>query len=247
MKKIIITAVLLVFSTWAAKAADFSALSLTAGLASNTSVFSATAKETSSNEDGGTAGGRIQKNSGVFAESFSSQFVELGVGRFISLGFEHTPDSISTPQNINSDGNTHGGNCSTTGTDLGSVGACGNTTTVSADFNDMNTTYIKLNIPGGMYVKYGSVETDADFKETTKSGNTYKNISLDGTSMGAGYQRFLGESGFGFRFEANYLDFDNGKTDNGVATTGNHNLIEASNIEGATAKLAITYTLGRNN
>ena len=61
MKKIIITAVLFVFSTWAAKAADFSALSLTAGLASNTSVFSATAKETSSNEDGGTAGGRIQK------------------------------------------------------------------------------------------------------------------------------------------------------------------------------------------
>ena len=245
MKKIIITAVILVFSTMTAQAGKLSALSLNAGLASNTSVFSATAKETSSNESGVVDG--IDQESGVFAESFSSQFVELGVGRFISLGFEHTPDAISTPQNINADGNTHGGNCSTTGTNLGSVGACGNTMTVSADFNDMNTTYIKLNIPGGMYVKYGTVETDADFKETSKSGNTYKNISLEGTSMGAGYQRFLGESGFGFRFEANYLDLDNGKTDNGIATTANHNLIEASNIEGATAKLAITYTLGRNN
>ena len=230
MKKIIITAAFFVLSTISAKAIDFSGLSLTAGIASNTSVFGATAKETSSSETGTAI--RVNKESGVFTESFSSQFVELGIGRFISLGYEHTPDSISTPQNINDDGGQ-------TGT--------GATTTVSADFNDLNTTYVKLNIPGGMYIKYGTVETDADFKETTKSGNTYRNVSIDGTSIGAGYQRFLGDSGFGFRFEANYLDFDNAKTDNGLATTANRNLIEASNIEGATAKLAITYTLGRNN
>lgn len=233
MKKIIITAAFLVLSTMAAKAIDFSNFSLTGGLASNTSVFGATAKESSSNESGTVD--RINKESGVFTESFSSQFVELGIGRFISLGFEHVPDSISTPQNINDDGQLEGQISGTA------------TATVSADFNDMNTTYIKLNIPGGMYIKYGSVETDADFKEVMKSGNTYKNVSIDGTSMGAGYQRFLGDSGFGFRFEANYLDFDNAKTDNGLATTANRNLIEASNIEGATAKLAITYTLGRNN
>ena len=234
MKKIIITAVFLVFSTMTAQAGKLSALSLTAGLASNTSVWGATAKESNFNESGADV--NINKDSGVFTDSYSSQFVELGIGRFISLGFEHTPDSITTPQNINDCGGGDGQSVCTTAT-----------ATVSADFNDLNTTYVKLNIPGGMYVKYGSVETDADFKETMKSGTTYKNISLKGTSMGAGYQRFLGESGFGFRFEANYLDFDNGKTDNGVATTGNHNLIEASNIEGAAAKLAITYTLGRNN
>ena len=75
----------------------------------------------------------------VFYRVFGSQFVELGIGRWISLGFEHVPDSISTPQNIN-DG-----------------GAAGTTSTVSVDFNDMNTTYLKIKHSYAVYFKYGTV------------------------------------------------------------------------------------------
>jgi hypothetical protein len=235
MKKIIISAVFIMFSTISAKAADLSALSLTAGLATNSSVWGADGKETKNNEDNTTS--RVTTRSGVFTESFSSQFIELGIGQWISLGYEHTPDSISTPQNVTNEGKT--------------VATTGNTkATVSVDFNDVNTTYIKINTPMGIYFKWGNVETDLDIKETVASGNTYKNVSTSGTSFGGGYQKFLGDSNFGIRLEGNYVEFDNVKTDNGAGSgsvaTGGLNTVEANDLEGLTGKIALTFTLGRN-
>mgnify|MGYP006099684675 CR=1 FL=1 len=224
MKKLLTTLVFLAFSTISANAVDLSSLSLTGGMASNMSVFGASATETGSDESGTVRD--HDKEHGVFTEDFSSTFLELGLGSWLSVGYEHTPDSLSTPTNTSSEGD--------------------DANTVSVDFNDFDTTYLKINIPGGMYLKYGTVSTDLDIKETMNSGNTYANVSVDGTSTGLGYQRYIGDSGFGFRFEANYIDLDNASTNNGVATTGNHNKIDTSNMEGATAKLALTYTFGRD-
>jgi len=233
MKKLITTFAFIALSTFSAKAIEMEMFSITGGLAANQSVFGATATQDEYNA-AGTAIDATNKQSGVFTESFSSQFVELGIGRYISLGFEHVPDSISTPQNIN-DG-----------------GIAGTTSKVSVDFNDMNTTYLKLNTPMGIYLKYGNVSTDLDIKETQLSGNTYKNTSVDGTSLGAGYQKTFGERGFGFRIEGNYVELDNVTVNNGVAKTGgtaaNHGFAEvkAKNLEGLTGKVALTYTFGRS-
>ena len=232
MKKLITTIAFIALSTVSAKAVEWEIFSITGGLAANQSVFGGTAQQ----DDYNAAGTTIEttdKEHGVFTESFGSQFVELGIGRWISLGFEHVPDSISTPQNINDGGNA------------------GTTSTVSVDFNDMNTTYIKLNTPIGIYFKYGTVETDLDIKETQLSGNTYDNTSVDGTSIGAGYQKTLGERGFGFRIEGNYVELDNVTVNNGVtktAGTGLNNFkeIKATNLEGLTGKVALTYTFGRS-
>ena len=206
----------------------------------NQSVFGGTAQQDAYNAAGTTVEA-TDKEHGVFTESFGSQFVELGIGRWVSVGFEHVPDSISTPENINSGGNPGG--------DAGA-----DTAKVSVDFNDMNTTYLKLNTPMGIYFKYGTVSTDLDIKETMLSGNTYKNTSVDGTSMGAGFQKTLGERGFGFRFEANYVELDNVTVNNGVTKTagaggvdgGNFKEIKATNLEGLTGKVALTYTFGRS-
>ena len=232
MKKLITTIAFIALSTVSAKAIDMEMFSITGGLAANQSVFGGTAQQDEYNAVG-TSIDASNKESGVFTESFGSQFVELGIGRWISLGFEHVPDSISTPQNIND----------------GGIG--GTTSTVSVDFNDMNTTYIKLNTPIGIYFKYGTVETDLDIKETQLSGNTYDNTSVDGTSIGAGYQKTLGERGFGFRIEGNYVELDNVTVNNGVtktAGTGLNNFkeIKATNLEGLTGKVALTYTFGRS-
>ena len=234
MKKLITTIAFIALSTVSAKAIEWELFSITGGLAANQSVFGGTAQQ----DDYNAAGTTIEttdKEHGVFTESFSSQFVELGIGKWVSLGFEHVPDSISTPQNINDGG---GG---------------GTTSTVSVDFNDMNTTYIKLNTPIGIYFKYGTVETDLDIKETQLSGNTYKNTSVDGTSMGAGYQKTLGERGFGFRIEGNYVELDNVTVNNGVTkagvvtrTDGGFAEVKATNLEGLTGKVALTYTFGRS-
>lgn len=238
MKKLITTIAFIALSSVSAKAIDMEMFSITGGIAANQSVFGATAKQ----DDYNAAGTTIEttdKEHGAFTESFGSQFVELGIGRWISLGFEHVPDSISTPQNVNSGGN-----------DLAGTGT-GDTATVSVDFNDMNTTYVKLNTPMGIYFKYGTVSTDLDIKETQLSGNTYKNTSVDGTSMGAGYQKTFGERGFGFRIEGNYVELDNVTVNNGVtktAGTGLNNFkeIKATNLEGLTGKVALTYTFGRS-
>ena len=232
MKKLITTIAFIALTTVSAKAIEMEMFSITGGIAANNSVWGATATQDEYN-NAGTAIDATNKQSGVFTESFGSQFVELGIGRYISLGFEHVPDSISTPQNVND-----------------SSGATA-TSTVSVDFNDMNTTYLKLNTPMGIYFKYGTVSTDLDIKETQLSGNTYKNTSVDGTSMGAGYQKTFGEGGFGFRIEGNYVELDNVTVNNGVtktAGTGLNNFkeIKATNLEGLTGKVALTYTFGRS-
>ena len=240
MKKLITTIAFIALSTVSAKAIDMEMFSITGGLAANNSVWGASAQQDEYDHNNDGSLDASNKESGVFTESFGSQFVELGIGRWISLGFEHVPDSISTPQNIN---------------DGGSVDGTGDaTSTVSVDFNDMNTTYLKLNTPMGIYFKYGTVSTDLDIKETQLSGNTYDNTSVDGTSIGAGYQKTLGERGFGFRIEGNYVELDNVTVNNGVGTStsggtvgnGGFNEVKATNLEGLTGKVALTYTFGRS-
>tara|TARA_B110000971_G_C19917136_1_gene457359 strand:+ start:334 stop:1050 length:717 start_codon:yes stop_codon:yes gene_type:complete len=238
MNKIITTIAFLALTSVSANAIDrasFGKFSITGGLATNQSVWGGTAKQDEYNA-AGTSIDATNKQSGVFVDGYASQFIELGIGKYLSIGYEHTPDAISTPENIN-DG-----------------GIAGTTSKVSVDFNDFNTTYAKLNLPflAGAYIKAGSVATDLDIKETQLSGNTYKNISIDGTSMGAGYAKQLGESGFDIRFEGNYVELDSATVNNGVTKTGgtaaNHGFAEvkATNLEGLTGKIALTYTFGRN-
>ena len=86
--------------------------SITGGIAANNSVWGGTATQDEYNAVG-TAIDATNKQSGVFTESFGSQFVELGIGRWISLGYEHVPDSISTPQNINDGGSVDASNDAT--------------------------------------------------------------------------------------------------------------------------------------
>ena len=240
MKKIITAIAFIALSTVSAKAIELPSLgmfSVTAGLATNTGVYGATGVQT--NEDGAAGTFRTNKDSGVFVDGHSSQFIELGVGEWFSVGYEHTPDSISTPTATAREGSQAGAE-----------------TNVTVDFNDLNTTYIKVNLPfiPGVYARYGTVETDLDIKESMSSGSTYKNVSTSGEIMGLGYSRFFGESGLAIRFEGAYLQLDNVKTTNGIAKgtvdigsgSVNFNEVEAKNMEGLQGKIALTYTLGRN-
>ena len=231
MKKLITVIAFIALSTVSAKAIEKEMFSITGGLAANQSVWGAKATQDEYNA-AGTVIEKTNTENGVFTESYSSQFIELGIGKWISLGYEHVPDSISTPQNINE-------------------GSPGITSKVSVDFNDFDTLYAKLNTPLGIYLKFGTVSTDLDIKETQLSGNTYKNTSVDGTSVGAGYEKIINERGFGIRFEANYVELDSVTVNNGVGKTAgtgtnNFNEIKASNLEGLTGKVALTYTFGRS-
>ena len=241
MKKIIIMVALLAMSTVSSNALpslpSFGNFEITVGTAQNQGVFGATAIETNEDAEGTTATGHIKKESGVFTDGYSSRFIELGFGKYISIGYEHTPDSVSTPKNVTRESTP-------------------NESSVSVDFNDVNTTYVKLQVPfmSNFYLKGGTVETDLDIKESMASGRTYKNVSTTGNTYGAGYSRTLGDTNFAIRFEGMYLELDAVKTDNGIASgtrTGtangaNRNQVEAKNLEGLTGKVALTYTFGKN-
>jgi len=248
MKKIITTIAFIALSTVSAKAIelpDLGIFSLTAGVASNSGVFGASAKETNL-PDGGVinadgvsqtnnplvAEGHITEEKGVFTDSFNSQFIEIGIGEWIAVGYEHTPDSITTPTNVSREGR-----------------ALEKSTFV--DFDDLNTTYLKINFPfvTGLYGIIGTVESDLKIKKTGGSASTYDNKSISGDVTAIGYQKYIGDTNFGIRAQASYMEFGNVSTSSGNASStagGGNNTIDADELAGASAKVALTYTIGRN-
>ncbi len=231
MNKIITAIIFIALSSVSANAGKFGdlGLSVTAGIASNEGVFGASGTETNLT-DTGTAG-HIKEEHGVFIDGFASQFLELGIGNWVSVGYEITPDSVSTPEDTSREGTNAEGK-------------------VSVDFNDLTTTYLKINLPilEGAYFKTGTVKTDLDIKESMNSGSTYANVSTEGEYMALGYAKMLGDRGFGIRFESGYLELDDVTTNNGVTTAsvanGGKNTIKADHLEGLVGKIALTFTLG---
>lgn len=236
MKKILTIISVVSLMSFNSNALEVSDMSVTAGLSYNSAVYGATATETNRAEDNSIK--TIQSESGVFTDSHASGFIELNAGEFVSIGFEHTPDSITTPQadrttNVNTQ------------------------TTVSVDFNDLNISYVKFNIPGGIYLKAGYVETDLDIKESMAAGatsgtsSTYNNVSTSGSVVGVGYNRAINDSPVSIRLEGTYMELDDVTSTNGVSASGGsvanggQNKIDASSLEGLNAKLAITYTFGK--
>ena len=232
MKKIITAIAFIALTTVSAKAIDFGGFSVTAGLGQNTSVWGASGTESEYSETGTLP--EINKEHGVFTDEYSSHFIELGIGKYVSVGYNMASDPIKTPSNVTNEGDA------------------AQQATVQVDFNDLETQYIKVNIPGGMFVKYGQTAVDIKVNEVIASGSTYADRSTEGTSIGLGYQGHVGDSGLGYRIETNYLEFDDVTTDNGTtiagsdSTNGGRNQIDIDNMEGVTAMFAITYTLGRD-
>ena len=238
MKKLLTILSVIALVPFSANALERGDFSITAGLATNSAVYGASAKETNRNESNVIH--NVKKESGVFTESHESGFIEINAGSILSIGYEHTPDSISTPQN-----ETREDKKDSSGNSLRS--------TVSVDFNDLNIAYLKLNVPNtGLYLKAGYVETDLDIKESMASGSTYNNVSTEGTLVAVGYSHAINDSPIGIRFEGSYLQLDDVTTSNGVAAdgatvaNGGRNQIDASNLEGLNAKIALTVTLGGN-
>ena len=186
MKKILTIVSVLSLFTFSANAFEVSDVTATVGISANQAVYGASGTETNRDESNDVRD--VERESGVFVDSHMSGFLELNMGEFVSLGYEHTPDSISTPENRR-------------------ITNVNTTTRVSVDFNDLNIAYLKLNIPGGIYVKAGVVSVDLDTKENLGTGSSYGNTSMDGIMVGVGGQTDL-DNGMFIRAEANFMEFD---------------------------------------
>jgi len=216
MKKVL----LLIFAGMFAVSSALAQPSITIGLGINQGVFAAEGKE--ENFDIGGTLKTTTTEYGAFTDSYASLYVEMG-NEAASLGISYQGD-VSTPTNINE----------TNGDDGGSSTA---TSTVSAEFESVFTVYGLVKLPNNMYLKGGIVRGDIAVNETQRSGNTYKDQDLDGYVLGLGYEHEVEAANI--RFELLGHAYDDVKANNGVATSGNHNKIEISDMIGANAQISI--------
>ena len=212
MKKIIATIVALVFST-SAYAVTIS--DITVGASLNHGVYAADGKE-----ENYTHTGTLEKTTNVtgkaFVDSYATIFVEAALNENMSIGISYAPDSVETPQNVNSG---EGGDGST---DI----------KVSAEFEDLTTVYLLAKSDIGVFAKAGYSQMDINV--TSENAGTYKDTDTDGLEFAIGYERDMGE--FGIRAELAYHSFDDVKADNGQT---DKNEITVSNMEGATARISL--------
>ena len=228
MKKITIAILATLFSYSIASAE----LGVSVGVSGQVGFFSASGTESEKLEKQSQDAHGVAGYTSFFIEKKLS-FLPGPLSR-LSIGFDHVADTLSSEE------------VSTARTDItgaadtsGYVPGVGATITNKAkiDFEDLNTTYLALNVTDSLYVKAGMVTVDVITKETLGTGSTYGNTSVDGTMLGIGFA-LNKDNGLFLRFEANHTQFDNAK----VTASNTDNFVEMKNLEGAMGKISVGKT-----
>ena len=215
MKKIIATIVALVFSS-SAYAVTISDVSVGASI--NHGLYGGNGKEENFDHVG-TLATTTKKDGAAFVDTYATVFLELALNENVSLGVSYAPDSVDTPQNVNSGEGSKGT------TDI----------KVSAEFEDLTTVYLLAKSEIGVFAKAGYSQMDINV--ASENAGTYKDTDTDGLEFAVGYERDLG--GIGVRAELAYHSFDDVKADNGKSSDVDANKITVSNMEGATARISL--------
>ena len=153
---------------------------------------------------GGTSPGNVSKSTadhgdeakGMFG--IGSIFGEVAINDMFAIGVDYVPHTLSSdtaenqqPDKTSSDTSTNRSN------------------KVQVDFEDMMSIYATMSFPAvdGLYAKVGYIEVEAITNESLGTGGAYGNATLDGYTVGLGYQNDM-EDGMFVRVEASYMDFD---------------------------------------
>jgi len=225
MKKLLIIAVFAVFSASTAIAASLTPI---VGVSFNNAAFAGEGNERNNHENGSVKS--TTDEYGAFQDQFASIFLELEINDLIAIGVDYVPGSIVTPENVSREGVS------------GTSGAeAPGRSSVSANFNDLTTVYARLNVPmlGGAYIKAGFSQVDVEIKEKMESGNTYADVDTEGYIAGIGYNHDLSNNGISVRAEVVASQFDDVTTNNGVASTGNRNVVQVESMWGVRGTISV--------
>ena len=155
-----------------------------------------------------------------------SIFGEVAINDMFAIGVDYVPHSLSsdTAENAQSDKTT-----TDTSTDR--------VNKVQVDFSDMTSVYATMSFPAvdGLYAKVGYIEVEAVTNEELGTGGAYGNATLDGYTVGLGYQNEM-EDGMFVRVEASYMDFDGATLTN---TNDSTKSVKVDGIDGYGARLSI--------
>ena len=92
--------------------------------------------------------------------------------------------------------------------------------------------FIKADIVFGNRILLSNVEKIRFYNESLNTGSAYGNSTLDGSSIGFGYNMDM-DNGLCVRAEGNYMTFD------GVSLTSADNTIKLKNLDGVTGKISV--------
>ena len=179
----------------------------------------------------GASPGTVTKNAsaeGDVAEGefgYGSIFAEVMVNEKIALGVDYVPMALETEsiENIQNMKTVQ------TGEDAQS------TNTVKVEFEDLTTVYALLHATESLFVKVGYMQVDVNTVENLATGGSYGNTSLDGYTIGVGYNHDLDNGAF-VRVETNYMDLDGTELTNANDATKK---VKADGITGASVGISV--------
>lgn len=215
MKKLLLTIAFSLFLILPAQAD----LGVNIGISANTAVWHGEGTE---NENG-----EKETRDATGAAGYESFFIEKTLGSRLAIGYDYAPDPFGSDTENSTIFDLDG-------KDDGAGGYVENK--VQANFEDLSTIYLTLNLNENVYIKAGVVEVDVITNESLATGSTYKNVSLDGDTYGIGYNKDFGNTMF-IRFEGTYIDLGSAS----ITASNTDNKVDI-NVEGASAKLAIGKT-----
>ena len=158
---------------------------------------------------------------------YGSIFVEVKGNEKFSLGINYVPMVLESEatENIQID----------TGATTSNSDDTSRRNTVQVDFEDLTTYYALLHVNDNAFLKVGYMEVDVNTNETLATGGSYGNTSLDGYTVGLGYDRDM-DNGMFMRVEANYMDLDGAEV---VNDNDANKKIKADGITGYSVGLSV--------
>ena len=164
--------------------------------------------------------------SGAFG--YTSVFMEATFAERVTIGGSWMIDAVETGLTERTDSST---STSDTGNNSG-------TSSVKAEFSDLMTGYIEVNIWNGLYAKYGFMEMNMETKESLHTDSSYPDADLDGSTYGLGWRGSF-DNGVFIKTETmmqDWSDFTLQAT--GATGTDNNNSVSGS-LSGAVATISI--------
>ena len=198
--------------------------------------------------------GRKTQTDGVAAFSYMSLFGEVAFDSAmgISVGLEFTPDTITIDKNASriinggvNDGSIGGALLNTTDAadaPEGGGDTPGGVQKVGAAIKDLTMLYVGVPLMDtGLTVKVGFQTATLQTTELLATGSTYKDVDMEGASIGVYYDGAITDNLF-YRVEGAYQQFDDIKVTGSEVggTAGSFNTITAE-LGGVAAKASIGF------
>ena len=185
--------------------------------------------------EGAGVGQEIHKKEESGEFGYSSLFIEATFADRVTVGASWMADAVNTDMQERTDSlECSDGTIAKPSPCVGNTG----TSTVKAEFSDLVTGYLEVNIWNGLYAKYGFMEMDVQTKESLHTDSSYPNATMDGETYGFGWKGIF-DNGVFVKTETMMQDWsDLTLTATGCTDTCNANTVSGK-LSGAVASISI--------